>query len=278
MANEKQVAYWNEVAGPKWIKVGDTMEARFAGITDLLLAKAALQPGEHILDVGCGTGPTSLRAADQVGATGYVTGIDISSTMLNVARQHIKPHHNLEFLSADAETYEFSAASFDVLISRFGVMFFGNPTAAFSNLRTALKPGARLCFVCWAPLDDNPHWNVPFQIVSAALGPPAPKPLHAPGPMAFADARYVIDILTNSGFNDVFVNQCSVSIIGQDIESESQIACSLGPSGALLDEKHADQQTRIKLRDLIAKEFATYDQADGPRLPASVFIVTAKNV
>ncbi|OYV55174.1 MAG: hypothetical protein B7Z71_13290, partial [Acidocella sp. 21-58-7] len=244
---------------------------------DLLLTKAALQAGEAILDVGCGTGPTSIRAARQLAANGSVTGIDISETMLNVARQNTAGQNNLEFLLADAETYRFHPASYNALISRFGNMFFGNPVAAFSNLRTSLTLGGRICFICWAPLSDNPHWHIPFEIVTAALGPAAPRPPHAPGPMAFADPTYVHGIMADAGFTNIAITPHHVPIIGNDIETESQIACSLGPASALLDEKQANPATRMRLREEISSAFTQFDQADGLKLPATIFVITATN-
>ncbi|MDE8348867.1 MAG: class I SAM-dependent methyltransferase [Acidocella sp.] len=277
MANEKQFTYWNEVAGPKWVKIGDEMDSRFTAITDLLVTQADVKPGERVLDIGCGMGPTTFRFADKAGSDGHVTGIDISTPMLNVARERGVGIPRLDFLLADAQTFEFVPAKFDVLTSRFGVMFFADPVAAFTNLRTALVPGGRVCFVCWATLDENPHWNVPFQLVAKRLGYPDERPARAPGPMAFADAGYVTEILTKAGYSDIAVTPTPVPIIGKNLTEEAQIACLLGPSGALTDEKQADEATRQILRENISIALAQFDSPHGIKLPATVNVITATN-
>lgn len=272
MPNEKQITYWNEVAGPKWVKVGDEMDARFAAINDLLLLQAAPQPGQKIIDIGCGTGTTARPFADAVAPTGHVTGIDISVPMLGVARARGGP---ITYLQADAQTETFGGQKFDLLISRFGVMFFSDPIAAFTNLHAALAPGGRLCFICWAPLSQNPHWQIPFDIVRAHLGDPDPRHPHAPGPLAFADAAYVEYILAKSGFSAITITPTPVPIIGKSLEEESQIACFLGPAGALLDEKQASPEARANIRAHVAAAIANFQTQEGMSLPATVHVVSA---
>jgi SAM-dependent methyltransferase len=272
MPNEKQIAYWNDVAGPKWVKIGDEMDARFAAINDLLLQQAAPLPGANILDIGCGTGTTARPFAAAVAPTGHVTGIDISVPMLDVARAR---GGDITYLQADAQTETFGGQTFDLLISRFGVMFFADPVAAFTNLHAALRAGGRLCFICWAPLALNPHWQIPFEIVRAHLGAPEPRHPHAPGPLAFADAAYVEYILAKSGFSDVTVTATPVPIIGRSLEDESKIACFLGPAGALLDEKQATPESRAAIRAEVAAAIARFKTPDGMSLPATVHVVKA---
>jgi SAM-dependent methyltransferase len=269
MPNEKQVAYWNEIAGPKWVKSGDAMEARLAAITDLLLSRAAPKPGEFVLDVGCGTGTTARPFAE---AGAFVTGIDISVPMLSVARAR---GGKITYLEADAQTYDFGHRKFDLMVSRFGVMFFSDPVAAFKNLRRALVETGRMAFICWAPLVDNPHWRIPFDIACARLGAPAPRHPHAPGPLAFADAGYVETILTEAGFSGVAVTPTAVPILGQSLDEEARIACLFGPAGALLEEKKPDAQTRAEILDMIRRELEEFETADGVSTPATVHVVTA---
>ncbi|MDE8347112.1 MAG: methyltransferase domain-containing protein [Acidocella sp.] len=275
--NAAQISYWNEVAGPKWVRIGDEMDARFVRITEALMAQASPQPGARVLDIGAGTGATAWPLARAVGAGGMVTGIDISAPMLGVARARGAGHPNVSFLEADAQIHDFGAQRFDLLCSRFGVMFFGDPVAAFANLRRAMAPAGRLCFACWAPLAANPHWAIPFEIVVAALGPPAPRHPHAPGPMAFSDPDYVTGILQAAGFTHIAVTPTNIPIIGRSVAEEARIAGVLGPSGALLDEKQADADMRAAMQTQFATALSAFAQADGSvASPACVHIVTAR--
>jgi len=276
MTNEKQVAYWNEIAGPKWVKIADEMDQRFAEITQVLLARADIPLGAKILDVGCGTGSVAALFAQRAGSNGSVTGIDISEPMLDVARAAYRDLDNLTFLKADAQIFDFHDHHFDFVVSRFGVMFFDDPVSAFKNLASALKPGGRLCFVCWAPLSGNLHWKIPFDIAVEELGPPDFRPARAPGPMALADHDYIKSILTDAGLIDIHIQPTSVQIIGQNLQDETRIALLLGPSGSLLDEKKADQAVRETVGARIKNALEQFDGPGGIRLPATVYFVTAR--
>jgi SAM-dependent methyltransferase len=275
MANEKQISYWNEIAGPKWVKIGAEMDARFVEITQALLDGAHVSAGMRVLDIGCGTGPVSALLAGRVGEAGEVTGVDISEPMLNVARANYVDLANLRFVQADAQIFEFAPAGYDLVVSRFGVMFFDDPIAAFKNMFKALVAGGRLCFVCWASLDENPHWQIPFQLVAEILGAPEPRPPHAPGPMGLADRDYVTRILTSAGFRDIAITPTPVRIIGESLSDETRIAALLGPSGALMDEKTASPEMRDELRQKISLALKQFDGPDGITLPATVYLVTA---
>jgi SAM-dependent methyltransferase len=276
MSNAKQIEYWNEVAGPKWVKIGDAMDARFVEITAALMDAAAARPAERVLDIGCGTGATTWPLADAVGQAGSVTGIDVSAPMLALARERLGQRRNVQFLLADAQDYDFGAQKFDLLASRFGVMFFTGPVAAFTNLRATLAPGGRLRFVCWAPLADNPQWQIPFDIAVAAVGTPTPRHPRAPGPLAFSDRDYLAGVLAEAGFSGVTITHKTLDIIGTSLEAEAEIACFIGPAGALLDEKQASPERRAAVRAQITTAIAPYAQDDGTmRLPAAVFVVEA---
>src|SRR5262249_7669465 len=246
-------------------------------INDLLLTRAAAMPGEAVLDVGCGTGATTLPLAEAVGTRGTGVGVDISEPMLAVARHRgaERGFANGLPLFAGAQTHPWQRDRFDLVVSRFGMMFFVDPVAAFRNLLGACCSGGRLCFVCWAPLLENPHFQVPFDLVVRRLGPPAPKPAHAPGPLAFTDTDYVRNILDDAGFEQVRIAREAVDIIGSTPNNEARFACMMGPSGALLDEHNADALTRNAIQQEMAEAFASYVSDGSMCLPASVFLVTA---
>ncbi len=278
MANETQKTYWNEIAGPKWLGLGGAMEARLAPVSDAVIAAAALQPGEHVLDVGCGAGFTSLDAAQKVGPSGHVLGVDISHPMLEAARELAAREHagHLEFAFGDAQTDYFTPPA-NVFISRFGVMFFENPVAAFANLRRSAASGARLAFAAWAPLADNVHWAKPLAIVQAQLGPGTERAHRAAGPLAFDDPDYVLAILQESGWSHGEVTVQKLFLRGVSLDEEARIACTMGPSGALLDEKHASLTQRETAYNTIHAALPDYAQIvpGGVRLAATIHLITA---
>jgi SAM-dependent methyltransferase len=192
-ANAAMQRYWNEVAGPRWVERAEIQEARNIEVAQILLREAHAAAGERVLDVGCGPGATALPLAAAVGPGGHVTGVDIAEPMLGLLRRRVAEQRiaNLTPLLADAQTHAFAPASFDLLTSRFGVMFFADHLAAFRNLGGALRPGGRLCMAVWAGIADNVHWRIPFEIAVRHVGPPKPQPPHAPGPMALGDPDYV---------------------------------------------------------------------------------------
>lgn len=279
MANEKQKNYWTNMVGKKWVSMGDEMEMRFAAINELLMQEAALKAGEKVLDIGCGTGVTSLEAARLVGPGGQVRGVDISAPMLDVARALATRAglKNLDFMLADAQTDHPGLAA-DHLISRFGVMFFEDPVAAFTNLRASAAPGGRLTFAAWAPLAKNEHWRKPFELAKALVGEGVIRRPHAPGPLAFDDTGYVLSILERSGWKNARLEERNVYLAGESIEREAQIACILGPSGALLEEKRADESLLKKAEEAFLKSLPDYAESlpDGRiRLLATINMVSA---
>ena len=278
-ANAEMRRYWNEVAGPRWVGRQAVQEARNAEMLALLLEAAAPRPGERVLDIGCGTGVTTLPYAQAVGSTGHVTGADISAPMLEAARQRMHQHgvDNVTLVLADAQVHPFPPASFDLLTSRLGVMFFADPVAAFRNLLTALKPGGRLVMAVWAPLAENVHWKIPFEIAVRHLGSPAPQPPHAPGPHAFGDRDYLRGILDAAGFAAVAITPTHFHIHG---ETPAMLAEHVGLFGAvqrLMDEKGADEQARRAIVAETERAFAAFVAPDGGvRLPATFLLVTAR--
>lgn len=198
--NADQLAFWNGPGGPIWVARQEHTDMVLAPVTDALLAFAAPDDGERVLDVGCGCGASTLEFARAVGPTGHVTALDISAPMLaeGEARADAAGITNITWQQADAATAALD--EFDLLVSAFGAMFFGDPAAAFTHIRGAAGPGARLALVCWRSLAENPWMEVPMRAAAGHL-PPRPKPNpEAPGMFAFADAERVSRILVASGW------------------------------------------------------------------------------
>jgi ubiquinone/menaquinone biosynthesis C-methylase UbiE len=236
-ANSDQVAYWNEQGGRTWAELNDLLDRqiRDAGLKGI--AALAPAPGERILDVGCGGGQTSLALASRVGPQGAVTGADISRPMLELARKRAEGSPNLRFVEADAQVHDFGSGGFDAVFSRFGVMFFADPAAAFTNLRRALRAGGRMVFVCWAPLAENPWMSTPMIAAAKHLpGGGAPPQPDAPGPFAFADPDRVRGVLQAAGFGDIGCEKVTLPIGGNSLEESLTLALRVGPLGARLRE------------------------------------------
>jgi SAM-dependent methyltransferase len=277
--NAAQVQYWNSAAGEKWVRHQAVMDQQLEVVADLLLQTAALRAGEAVLDVGCGTGATLLRLSAAVGEKGHVLGCDVSSPMLELARQRIAAAgvRNVDLVQADAQSHEFAEESFDLLVSRFGVMFFADPTAAFANLRRSLRSGGRLAFVCWAPLADNPFFLLPMQIATRHLGPPEPTPPRAPGPLAFSESDYVGDILTGAGWSDVRIEERQPPLLGSaTAQEQAAFSIEMGPVSRLIAERQPDAATVALLRAELTKELATYATESGIRIPSRLYYVTAR--
>ena len=191
MSNEEQIEYWNGEAGQRWAEQDAMMARLLQPVCEALLAHVDVSGSRNAMDIGCGGGSQSLLLAQRLGAGARVLGVDISGPMLAIAEDKVAmsgaEDATLGFLKADASNYTFEPGSFDLLFSRFGVMFFEDPSAAFSNVRSALKPGGRLAFACWQEVRKNAFFFEPMAAVAGLVEMPPPAEPGAPGPFAFAD-------------------------------------------------------------------------------------------
>ena len=237
VSNEPQIEYWNEVAGPKWVALTDLINAQIEPLGREAMERLGLKQGERVLDVGCGCGHTSQELAERVGVSGRVLGIDVSDIMLADARRRSAGMTQLDFLLADAQVHAFAERDFDVIFSRFGVMFFSDPQAAFANLRLALKPGGRLGFVCWQEPAANPWMSIPGRAAAAHIEMETPSDPHAPGPFAFADNQRVQSLMEGAGFEGVSVDSYETAVNvggGLDLEACVDFVLQLGPAAAAM--------------------------------------------
>ena len=276
-ANARQRRYWNEIAGPRWVAAPGFRERRNQESLALLLARLGITGGESVLEIGCGTGALTLPLAAAVGEHGRVVAIDISEPMLGLARQRVAERglHNVTLQLGDAQVFAFEKAAFDLATSRMGVMFFADPAAAFRNIGTAVKPGGRLVFACWAPLAENRHWLISYDVAERYLGPPAPPPAHDPGPLAFGDPDYIHQVLATAGFVEVNIDRVHPIIVCGSPEEEARQALMMGPTARLIEEKKPPESIRQKIAQEIEAAFAA--AGSGPlRLPATIFVVAAR--
>jgi len=277
-ANAAQRRYWNTVAGPRWVATPGFRERRNQESTALLLRRLGLASGESVLEIGCGTGALTVPLATKVGERGRVVAVDISEPMLGAARQRVGEHglRNVTLLHGDAQVFDFEPAAFDLATSRMGIMFFADPVAAFRNIGGALKPSGRLVFACWAPLEENQHWLISYEIALRHLGPPAPPPAHEPGPLAFGNPDYIRHVLATAGFAEIAVERAHPTIIGGSPEEEARQALMMGPTARLLEERKPSEATRQAIAREIEAAFVA-EASSGPiRLPATIFLAAAR--
>jgi SAM-dependent methyltransferase len=277
--NAKQLQRWNEQAGPKWVAAQELIEAQLRPLGLRVIERAAIVPGERVIDVGCGCGETPLELACRVGPGGSVTGVDISRVMLERARSLARdaggPH--LRFEEADAQIHGFPRQGFDVLFSRFGVMFFADPEAAFVNLRLALRPGGRLAFVCWRSVVENPWVMVPLTAALRYVPPPPLLAPDAPGPFAFADAERVRGILSRAGFGEVRFEALDEMLEiggGVDLDRTVEFLLQIGPTAAAVHEAGAEV-TRL-VAAAVRESLLPFHTPQGVRMASAAWIVTAR--
>ena len=281
-ANKDQIAYWNGDMARRWLSVEDQLDEFFTNPLAELLRVADAQVGESVLDIGCGGGVSSFAVARQVGPTGKVVGVDVSNSMLERAQQHLAATDldNVSFLEADAQRHTFEPEQFDLIVSRFGVMFFDDPVAAFRNIAVGLKPAGRLAMVAWGAIDDNNPWfSIPRNIAVAKLNPPkaAPADPHVPGPFAFADVDRVVDILREAGLADVHGERAELQLeFKHSTDAAAAVTVSVGPAGRMLREANASTEVVATVQRDVAAQFARFAKGGVLRIPATVTLFTAQ--
>ena len=272
--NAAQIEHWNGQAGETWARLQDRLDRQLEPLGLMAMDEAQIRKGWRILDIGCGTGQTSLELASRVGPEGRVSGADISRPMLELARRRAEAGAvaNASFTEADAQHHDFGHGAFDLVFSRFGVMFFADPVAAFANLRTALRHGGRLNFVTWRPARDNQWVAVPMQAAFEHLPrPEAPAP-GTPGEFAFAEPERVQSILQGAGFTDIAIEPRDAAIGGSSLDLTVDTMLSMGPIGALLREM---PEKRDAVGDSLRKVIAPFAGPQGVRMGAAVWLVSA---
>jgi ubiquinone/menaquinone biosynthesis C-methylase UbiE len=273
-SNDDQSALWNGQAGHAWVEAQAVLDQMFKPLEELLVAAAAARPACRVLDVGCGTGGTTLAVARRLGTTSHCTGVDISAPMIAAARARAErdgaPAH---FICANAQTYAFETASVDMIISRFGVMFFDDSVAAFSNLRHATRDDAELRFIAWRSPAENPFMTT-AERAAAPLLPniPARQP-DAPGQFAFADQHRIRHILEESGWAKIEIRPLDVTCAFPEAELIRYLT-RLGPLGRIL--QNVDEQSRNRIIETVRPAFDAYVHGAEVRFNAACWMVSAR--
>jgi len=277
--NSEQIAEWNGALGQRWVAMQREIDRIVVPFGDAALKAAAPQPGERVIDVGCGCGDTSIEMARIVGEAGVVLGIDVSQPMLEVARSRgaLANCAHLAFRDGDASEAALPANT-DLLFSRFGVMFFSQPSRAFSHLRKSLRKGGRCVFVCWRAPRDNVWAMTPLSAARAAMGvTPTPADPDAPGPFAFADEERLRAILLDAGFGAINVQRFDAALsLGATPRSAAEGAVQIGPVSRFVREVGVEHLPIIL--DAVERALAPLAAPGGHvSLNGSTWIVAATN-
>jgi len=276
--NADQIEFWNGPGGRHWIKLQEMWDIVLAPVAAATLARAAVQGGERVIDVGCGCGATTIELGKAVGSRGYVLGLDISAPMLARAAERLPAGLPVEFLQADATTHLLPSSSFDLLFSRFGVMFFAEPARAFANLRRGLKKKGRLAFACFRDSKDNPWMMVPLKAAYEHV-PPLPKlGPEDPGPFSFASGERVRRILSEAGFDAIGMEPVDLTFdiaAGRGLEAAVAATLEIGPTSRAVEGQ--PPAVRDAVAASVKKALTPYRRGNSVPLPAAIWIVTAIN-
>jgi SAM-dependent methyltransferase len=271
---DEQEALWNGRAGRAWVDAQEVLDQMFKRFEDLLVEAVFAGPGGRVLDVGCGTGSTTLAIARLVGAKGHCIGIDISEPMIAAARARAERDSTpASFIRADAQSHAFEPASFDMIISRLGVMFFDDPVRAFANLRRAATDDAELRFIAWRSAAENPFMTTAERAAAPFLpNIPARRP-DAPGQFAFANQRRVYWILEESGWTEIDIRPIDIACTFPEKQLVRYLT-RLGPLGVVLHE--ADDRTRARVIETVRAAFDPYVHGTDVRFTAACWMVGAR--
>ncbi|MEI7619094.1 MAG: methyltransferase domain-containing protein [Actinomycetota bacterium] len=278
-ANQQQAAYWSENAGRQWVQQQALFDRQLVHFGNAALGALRAQPGEHILDIGCGTGTTTLAIAESVGPTGWVIGADISAPMIAASSERSIDRPTMSFVVADAQTDRIAPIDHDAdaMFSRFGVMFFSDPTAAFTNLASNIRAGGRLAFVCWQHEELNEWMSLPAELMRSFTPEPVLPPANAPGPFAFSDRDRLKTILTTAGWSAVQIEPFSApTVLGAGLGLESAVTQSMSTRAGEGLRAQVDEATFAAARDAICAEFSKRLVDNAVSFEGNVWVVTAE--
>ena len=275
IANSQQAEAWDGHQGDHWVNYADHYDALMQRVTPHLMHGAAVGITDRVLDVGCGSGSTT-RSAARAARSGSALGVDLSAAMLRDAEQRARTEgiDNVRFEQADVQVHAFAPAEFDLAISRFGVMFFEDPVAAFTNIASSLRTGGRFVFVCWQERDPNDWVTVPVGAALTVVPPPDRAPEGAPGPFSLAKPGRIRQLLTDGGFVDVGTSQLAERILlGPNADAAVDFWQGTGTARGLLD--GADAETERRAVDAVRDTLRLHEAPDGIWLDSAAWLVTA---
>ena len=274
--NTGEQNFWSGPSGQSWVAHEAAQDEVLSEVLGALMDRVGLSAGDRAIDIGCGTGALSVAAAEVVGETGRVLATDIASPMLDRAKERLRDFPQAGTLLADAESAEWPETGFDAAISRFGVMFFGDPPQAFANIARALKPGGRMVFAAWGPAAKNPYWRDPPRIARERVGFPPRVPPNTPGPMGMADKDWSLDQLRAAGLSDIACEEVHVGLpLKGTPEDAANQTLVIGPAARVINMFDTTKDDFAAIKDGIAQELEQYRDGDTVRIPALLHLYTA---
>lgn len=281
-SNDDFIGCWNEILVPKWNRFRHLLSGNGAVHSETAYDYFGIKPGDKVLDIGCGYGETCIEMGKIVGPEGEVLGLDCTQTFLDIANRERDEAglENVKFVLGDAQTYELPENYYDVVYSRFGVMFFQNIVYALKNAHKTLKPGGKLCMIVWRTINDNPCWGLAKEIALKHLPPPGDNAQTCgPGPFALADEETDRAMLKAAGFENIelFRRNDADVCIGTSLEEAMDFQILVGPSGEIVREAAELGQEKLpQIREDMKNSMKKYERGDGVYLPSSTWFIMAR--
>jgi len=278
--NADMSEFWNGDGGQKWLRFQDRMKVNLMPFGHMAMTAASLSTGERVIDVGCGCGDTTFEIARLVGPSGYAHGIDISTPILAQANERAvsASEKNVTFERADAQIHRFDPAAFNVIFSRFGIMFFDDPVVAFKNLRSALKSGGRIAFVAWQSAKNNEWISLSLDVVAKHIPLSAPPGPEEPGPLSFGDTERLKQILVQAGFSDIGIEGVSIPfIVGDNLDYAAKFLTQMGPASGAIANSDANEETKFRIVSDMRDALGAFETDQGIAMSSATWVVTAQN-
>lgn len=249
-----------------WAEAYELIDLQLSPLGLRAIEALGLGSGDIVLDIGCGAGQTLLQLAERVGTEGQVIGVDVAPLLLEIARHRTERLSQSRLIQADAQTLELPSESADAVFSRFGVMSFNDPVAAFANFRRILRPSGALAFACWRSLQENELDHLP--LLAAGFQSAADE-----SPFSFADPEHIRRTLQAAGFSDIVIHTHDEKVSAGDLDAMTWLLLKVGPLGKIVRENPA---LRASVEPPLREALAALGDPSRVQLLAAVWIVTAR--